>query len=105
MVEKVVSGAEREREEFMRLQQELGILPGPVPLPERPTARVLGMDVDLHTGIPPELVRKLNETTADIHVSRKLLDADLSGDPVLRQKALRFRELSGRLNPPKEKGK
>jgi hypothetical protein len=100
MVEKhVVNG---DKDEFARLQRELGLLPGPVPLPERPTGKILGIDVPLNTGIPPELVRKINDMSASVHEDRKLADAELSGNPELRQKALRYRELSRRMNPPKE---
>jgi hypothetical protein len=104
MAERVFNGSEENmRKELERLKLELGILPEPKPLDERPTARAFGMDIGLMTGIPPEMIRQLNETTAANHETKKVLDAEWGGDPALQQKARRYRELKEFLNPPKGK--
>ncbi len=101
---KIVSDVQKVKlmSEFESLKKDLRILPEPVPLEERPKAKILGMEVDLHTGISPETIRRLNETRASTHETKKVADAEFGSDPSLRQKALRYLELKARLNPPQQ---
>jgi len=80
--------------EYEELQKKLGILPGPKPIN---TAN----HTKYYTGIPVELVVKLNKATAEVHELSMISKAWT--DPQLSRDANRYVKLRELLKPAPEK--